>query len=251
MTLENFAKFKEDKTVLKGIVRLTQYNQELDTDVVMIELDGASVLITRQELELKPTKRSLVNYIGQEVAFQVVSVDEETGLIYGSAKQLKEDQLDALAHELEAGAVKKARITKILGYGAYLELDGQSVQMLNKDFSDDYTTIRDVLKEGDVIDVVFHRYTPSRNLRVEAKEKHESDSVMTFDVLSPNQVVLGAVRNVKPWGCYVCIAPNLDALCPIPPNMDIQEGDKVTFKITQVRNDEKRVRGKIIKKIQE
>lgn len=251
MSLEQFIKLKEDNTVLEGIVRLTQYDQALDTDVVMIEVDGQSIFITRNELEIKPTRRSLVNYIGETIQFQIIDVDEETGRISGSSKQLKEETLDALAAELEEGAIKEAKVTKILNYGAYLEIGDQSVQMLNKDFSEDYTTIRDILKEGDTIEVVFSKYTPSRNLRVQAKEKFESDAVMNFDVLQPNQVVLGLVRNVKPWGAYVCVAPNLDALCPIPPNMDIQEGDKVTFKITQVRTAEKRVRGKIIKKNQE
>ena len=119
--------------------------------------------------------------------------------------------------------------------------------MLNRDFSEDYTTINDIIKEGDEIEVVFERYTPNRNLRVAAKEKYKSDSEMSFDKLQPNQVVLGVVRNVKPFGCFVCVAPNLDALCPAPANMDIREGDKVTFKITQVRPDESRVRGKILK----
>lgn len=250
MSMEKFKELQEEQVVLSGVVRLVQFDQELETDVVMVEVEGQPVLITREELELKVRRRSLVDYIGQEISFKVLSVDEEAGLVLGTARQLKIEELDGLAKELEEGAVKVATITKILPYGAYLEIDGQSVQMLNKDFSEDYTTIRDVLDEGDTIEVVFTRYTPSRNLRVEAKQKFASDSTMSFDLLSPNQVVLGVVRNVKPWGCYVCVAPNLDALCPVPPNMDIQEGDKVTFKITQVRNEEKRVRGKIIKKIE-
>ena len=251
MSLETFQKLKEDNTILEGLVRLTQYDQELDTDIVMVEVDGQSILIKRNDLEIKPTRRSLVNYIGRTVAFKILEVDEEVGRVYGSSKVVKEEKLDALAGELEEGAVKEAVVTKVLNYGAYLRIGDQSVQMLNKDFSDDYTTIRDVLKEGDVIHVVFSNYTPSRNLRVQAQEKFESDAVMNFDLLRPNQVVLGLVRNVKPWGAYVCVAPNLDALCPIPPNMDIHEGDKVTFKITQVRTEEKRVRGKIIKKVEE
>jgi len=245
--MDTLKKNKEDGTVMQGVVRLTQYDQELDTDVIMIEYQGESVVITRKEVEIKPTKRSLVNFVGETVEFQVIDIDEETGVVYGSMKRLKEAMLDGLAKELEEGAVKKAKVTKILNYGAYLLVDGMSVQMLNKDFSEDYTTIRDIMKEGDTIDVVFSRYTPTKNLRVKAKEMYKSDSVMSFDKLEPNQVILGTVRNVKPWGAYVCIAPNLDALCPAPPNMDIQEGDKVKFKITQVRDEEKRVRGKIIK----
>lgn len=242
-----FDKCKEDKVVLSGIVRLTQFHQELDTEVVMIEVDGQPVFITREELDVKPVKASLVNYVGQNITFQITGVDETKDYVLASAKQLKEDMLDALAADLESGKVYKAKVIKILAYGAYLSIQGLSVQMLNRDFSEDYTTINDIIKEGDEIEVVFERYTPNRNLRVAAKEKYKSDSEMSFDKLQPNQVVLGVVRNVKPFGCFVCVAPNLDALCPAPANMDIREGDKVTFKITQVRPDESRVRGKILK----
>lgn len=247
--LELFKNKKEEKLLLNGVVRLTQFHQDLNTDVVMVEIDGYPVFITREELEVKPTKASLVNYIGEIISFQILEVDEETGLVTGSAKKYKEDLLDGLAAELESGKSFEAEVVKILPYGAYLKIGPVSVQMLNLDFSEDYTTIKDILTVGSKLEVEFSKYTPNKNLQVKAKEKYKSESAMSFDVLSPNQVVLGVVRNVKPWGCYVCVAPNLDALCPVPATMDIQEGDKVNFKITQVKMEEKRVRGKILKKI--
>lgn len=245
---EEFSQLKEDKVFLNGVVRLTQYHQELDTDVVMVDSHGHSVLIPREELDVKSVKASLVNFVGQTITFQITEVNEETDVVLGSCKEVKGLLLDKLALELERGDVKEAEVVKILPYGAYLAIDGISVQMLNKDYSDDYTTIKDILSEGDKLEVVFKKYTDNRNLRVEAKEKYVNETSMSFETLQPNQVVLGVVRNVKPWGAFVGVAPNLDALCPAPANMDIQEGDKVTFKITQVRPDERRVRGKILKK---
>lgn len=247
-TIEEFNQLKEEGIFLQGVVRLTQFHQGLNTDVVMIETRDHPVYITREDLDYRPVKTSLVNYVGEVITFQINGIDEENDVITGSAKAIKELMLDKLALELERGDVKEATVVKILAYGAYLSIDGISVQMLNKDFSEDYTTIRDILKEGDKLDVVFKRFTDNKNLRVEAKEKHTSETTLSLETLQPNHVVLGVVRNVKPWGAFVGIAPNLDALCPVPANMDIQEGDKVTFKITQVRLDEKRVRGKILKK---
>ena len=62
-------------------------------------------------------------------------------------------------------------------------------------------------------------------------------------------MVLGTVRSVKKWGIFVRIAPNLDALCSIPSHLALREGDKVSFRITQVLEEEKRVRGKIVRLI--
>lgn len=248
-TLNYFEKTKEEETLLNGVVRLTQFHQDLNTDVVMVEVEGYPVFIKREDLEVKPTKASLVNYIGENISFQVIGVDAETGLVTASGKKYKERLLDGLAEEMKAGKTFQAEVTKILSYGAYMKIGPVSVQMLNVEFSEDYTTIKDILSVGDKVEVEFSKYTPNKNLQVKAKTKYQSESAMSFDVLSPNQVVLGVVRNVKPWGCYVCVAPNLDALCPIPPTMDIQEGDKVNFKITQVKSEEKRVRGKILKKL--
>ena len=78
----------------------------------------------------------------------------------------------------------------------------------------------------------------------EAVKKYKSPTIMSIDSLK-NQVVLGVVRSIKPWGVFVQIAPNLDALCS-PDVVELEEDMKVSIKITKVIKEEKKVRGKIL-----
>lgn len=118
--------------------------------------------------------------------------------------------------------------------------------MLNKDFAEDHTTISDILTIGDSIEVRFNRITDNKNLRVEPLKKYKNEVSVSLANLEPDKIVLGNVRNIKKWGIFVRIAPNLDALCSIPLHLAVREGDQVNFKITQVLIEEKRVRGKIV-----
>ncbi|AGY81990.1 S1 RNA-binding domain-containing protein [Carnobacterium inhibens] len=239
----------QQEVALTGIVLASQYDEELASDVVKVEVSGIPVVITREELGCTPHNLPLMRYVGETIQFQLIEANEANGLVMGSAKKIKEKEFDKLYHELKNGKQFQAKVTKILRYGAYFVIGDISVQMLNKDFAEDHTTIGDVLEIGDTIDVRFNRITENKNLRVEPLVRYKNGVSVSLTELEPNQVVLGTVRSVKKWGVFVRIAPNLDALCSIPSHLAIREGDKVSFRITQVLKEEKRVRGKIVRLI--
>ena len=239
----------QQEVALTGIVLASQYDEELASDVVKVEVSGIPVVITREELGCTPHNLPLMRYVGETIQFQLIEANEANGLVMGSAKKIKEKEFDKLYHELKEGKQFQAKVTKILRYGAYCVIGDISVQMLNKDFAEDHTTIGDVLEIGDTIDVRFKRITENKNLRVEPLVRYKNGVSVSLTELEPNQVVLGTVRSVKKWGIFVRIAPNLDALCSIPSHLAVREGDKVSFRITQVLKEEKRVRGKIVRLI--
>lgn len=239
----------QQEVALTGIVLASQYDEELASDVVKVEVSGIPVVITREELGCTPHNLPLMRYVGETIQFQLIEANEANGLVMGSAKKIKEKEFGKLYHELKEGKQFQAKVTKILRYGAYCVIGDISVQMLNKDFAEDHTTIGDVLEIGDTIDVRFNRITENKNLRVEPLVRYKSGVSVSLTELEPNQVVLGTVRSVKKWGIFVRIAPNLDALCSIPSHLAVREGDKVSFRITQVLKEEKRVRGKIVRLI--
>ncbi|MCM3511432.1 S1 RNA-binding domain-containing protein [Carnobacterium inhibens] len=239
----------QQEVALTGNVLASQYDEELASDVVKVEVSGIPVVITREELGCTPHNLPLMRYVGETIQFQLIEANEANGLVMGSAKKIKEKEFDKLYQELKDGKQFQAKVTKILRYGAYCVIGDISVQMLNKDFAEDHTTIGDVLEIGDTIDVRFKRITENKNLRVEPLVRYKNGVSVSLTELEPNQVVLGTVRSVKKWGIFVRIAPNLDALCSIPSHLAVREGDKVSFRITQVLKEEKRVRGKIVRLI--
>lgn len=245
--VEKYEELQKNGTVLTGLVKLVQHKAELDTDIIMLDLEGVQAIIVRDEIDIREITTSLVNFVGKRIKFIVKEIDRETGIVICSRKAVKELEREAMVKRLEAGEVIKAKIVKILNFGAYVDIEGVTALIRNQDFAEDYTTIGEIKNVGDTIDVKLRKISSNGKVFVESNEKYKNPTIMSLELFEPNQVVFGVVRNVKPHGAYVCIAPNLDALCPVPGTVDLEEGMKVTFRITQVRVEEGRVRGKIIK----
>lgn len=245
--IKKYKKAMEDKKVLRGLVVLTQHDEELDTEILLMDLEGIKGIIKREEVDYQMDWNSLVRFVGQEIYFTVKEIDEENETIYCSRKEAQEIMEEEIIERLKNAEIFEATITGIVRYGAYVEIEGIYAILRNIDFSDDYVKVGDVLGVGDKVKVRLQNVSENNRLRVEAVEKYELKTVMNFDAFERDQVVLGVVNGIKPWGAYVTIAPGLDALCPIPLTGEIEEGTKVSFRITQVQEDKERVRGKIIR----
>ena len=249
----------EDKSLIKisevneeaqeGIVRLVQYDLILNDYTLWVDKDNDKIIIPRKELELYEFKGNLNTFIGKKIEFSKIGYDEKRKIYIGSCKMLKSKKRKELIKELKSGKEFEAKITRLVYFGAYLTIDDTLVIMRNRDFANDYTTIGDVYKEGDMIRVKLLKLTQKGKINVQAIEKFENEALIELETFKPGTVVTGLVRTIKPWACFVNIAPNLDAICPVPNHVTIREGMNVAFRINQVRFDEKRIRGKIIKAI--
>lgn len=242
-----YEKAMNTKEILKGLVKVVHNNAELDTDVLVLDLDGVKGIIVREEVDMEVEWKSLVGFLGREVSFLVKEIDVDAGVVICSRKDAQAILKEEVVDRLREGEVFNAQVINVLNYGAYVEIDGVTGLLKNVDFADDYTTVGEVLKVGDSVNVKLKKISSNDRLIFEAVEKYQNPTIMGFDMFERDQVVLGVVRNVKPWGVYVCIAPGLDALCPIPGTGEVEEGMKVSFRITQIKAEEQRVRGKIVR----
>lgn len=245
--LRVYEKAMENKEILKGVVKVVQHDDELDTDVLILDLDGVKGYVVRDEVDAEVQWKSLVGFLGREINFMVKEVDRDRGVVICSRKDAQIEKKEEIVERLREGEVFKAQVINVLKYGAYVEIEGVTGLLKNVDFAEDYTTVGEVLKVGDFVNVKLKKISSNNRLIFEAVEKYKNPTIMNFDMFKRDQVVLGVVRNVKPWGAYVCIAPGLDALCPVPGTGEIEEGMKVSFRITQVKPEEQRVRGKIVR----
>lgn len=244
---EFYLKAKEEGKVLTGVVKMVQLDKESGEDILVVDLEHTRGVITRDEIDSDLTWRSLIGFIGREIHFTVKEVDAEKNTVYGSRKEAQEQLKEGVVKYLSEGVEVNAEIVNTTRFGAYVETEGVTGLLKNVDFASDYTAIRDMKRPGDMIKVRLRKETESGRLLFEAVEKFKHPTIMEFDVFEPDQIVFGVVRNVKPFGAFVSIAPNIDALCSLPGTGEVEEGMKVSFRITQVRPEEKRVRGKILR----
>lgn len=245
--LKSFINAKNEGKILKGTIKMVYMDTSLGEDVLVLDLQTIKGIIRRSEVDSKLAWKSLLGFIGREVSYKVIEVDEKNGTVYASRKDAQVEMEGEIIQRLQDGEVFNAQVVNIMKYGAFVEIDGVTGLLKNADFAEDYTSIGEVLKVGETVNVKLRKISDSDRLLFEAVKKYKNPTIFSFDMFERDQVVLGVVRNVKPWGIYVCIAPNIDALCPVPGTGEIEEGMKVSFRITQVKPEEKRIRGKILR----
>lgn len=245
-TLEKYQGFKAEEKALTATIRMTKHDATLGQDVLMLDFDGVTAYVPRDEYDLRNITTSFVPYVGRKIRVMVKEVRED-GLVICSRKMIQEKNRADLVQQLADGSSVVATITKFVKFGAYVSVNGVSFLLQNENFADDYTSISEVKQIGDEVEIKLLRVSQNGNLFAEATEKHKSDTVVNLDMFERDQVVVGTIRNIKPFGAFVCIAPNLDALCPVPEEEEIETGSKVQFRITKVDKEEGRVRGKILR----
>lgn len=250
VAIEKYQKFMEEGRELTGTIRMTQFDKDLETDVLMLDFEGVLAYVPREEFDLRNVTTSLVRYVGRKIRVLVKEVRED-GLVICSRKMVLENRRADLLARMADGTPVKARIATFTKFGAYVKVEGISFLLQNQYFAEDYTSISEVKEVGDEIDIKLLRVTPNGNLFAEAAEKYKSDTAVNIDIFERDQVVVGTIRNIKPFGVFVCIAPNLDALCPVPEEVEIDMGMKVQFRITKVDEEAGKVRGKILRVLPE
>lgn len=249
-TIEDYSELLETGEEFKELVRMTQHDESIGEDILLLNSDNrVFVVIPRSEVEIYNYRGTLTTFVGRKYVFVVKEVDVENNRVVCSRKAVLQSRLDELVYRMEKGETIEAKVVKFVRFGAYLRYKGISMLLQNKDFSEDLETVEEIHELGDTIEVKLRRVTESPSggrLIVEAVEKHSLDSVFTLDDFEANQVTLGEIRGIKPFGVFVKIGPGLDALCPMP-DFEIETSQRVLFRITQVNKELKRVRGKIVR----
>lgn len=249
---EQANQLQEANVTLTGNVRLVEYHPGLGEDVLLVVYQGLKIRIPRSELAIKPIQTSLIRYLGEMVEFKIIQVNEDEELIIGSMRVVLEEKRDLFLqqHAANPEAIYQGTIQHLQNFGAYIEMDGVTFLMLNRTFTDSFVTMAEVCQVGDPILFQVDTVKPNK-IEVKPVEKYVCDDTISLEDFQPNQVVVGIVKSIKPTFVYTRIAKGLDALSPIPAYFEINEGDRVKFKINQVRLEEKRIRGKIVKVIQD
>lgn len=210
----------------------------------------------REEIDVIFERGDLSTYVGRKIMFKVLDI-KENGQVVASRKKIKAEQRDAVIAKLEKlGPDGKpveieADVIKVKDFGAYLSYEGAVLILRNKDFANDFTSVKEIVREGTKLKCRLCELSETRRIFVMAANKYEVTSKVDLNIFKRDQVVLGTVVAVKPFGVFVRIAPGVDALCPIPLSYDPKEEDRVQFRILQVNTDTRRVRGKIIRKVKD
>ena len=244
-------KVKEEKEIRKGRVILVQKDEKLGTNIAILDLNGTKGVIKEEDLDYEVKWRSLVPFVGKEIFYTIKEIDKENEIIYCSRKEAQELMRAGVIERLESGEEIVATMSSGSNYGAYFDIDGIYCTMKNTSFSDDHVNIKDIIKAGDSLTVKLVKIGKnSGRITVEPVVKYELPQREQLVNFEENQVIVGRIVTVKPWGIFVELSPGVDALCSVPPTIDVEVGLEVVLKINEVVPDKSRIRGKILKSIQ-
>jgi ribosomal protein S1 len=247
--LKKLVEAQKKKTILTGVVKLSRDSKVNNKEELVVQTNGINCLcvIPSDEIDYEFPFRSLMTFIGATVHFVVKSIDAENEMFIGSRAEAQRVMAPEIISKLEDGECFDGKIINILPYGAYIDINGVVGLLKNVDFAEDYTTIKDLHNLGDKVKVKMRGRSKNGKILFEAVKKYVNPNSLKKEDLAPGQMIVGVVRNIQPWGIFVTILPNLDALADseIP---DIQEDQKVKMLIKSIKTDDDKfkVHGKII-----
>lgn len=235
--------------ILKGKIRGIYPNKKTRGEYAVLQSKGDEVIIPSDEFSMPLCVLPQDRY-GKIIEFVVTEV-KPNGKVYGSSKIVTDYRSEQLDYFMDTGTSFKATVEKVTKAGAFLIFKHNNALVLrNKDFAKDFTTCKDILEPGDIVTVKIKKKTSSDRYLVEMIEKVKVDPQLDFKDVKVEDEFDGDVVTVEPFGCFVRIAPGRDVLCPVnegarEPNVD----DKVRIKIIVSSEEKQKMRGKIIKYI--
>jgi len=102
--------------------------------------------------------------VGQEVEVKVLNVDQVRQHVGLSIKQTRPNPWDSVAQRFQVGQLVRGTITHVVDYGAFVRLDGglEGLIHVSELAEGDFMHPRNVVAEGETVDVVIIRVEPVR-----------------------------------------------------------------------------------------
>lgn len=250
----------EQEEIPKKYKALIDSKKPLVGKVKAISLDDGVLTLTVEGLEDKCKMRfdEFSNMDGKYVnpieimnggSYPLIAKEYRDGFLWLSGKDFFVDFIRDVKDEPH-----KVKIVKFLEYGALCRFNDYNIfgEIRNSNFIDKpFVRVADVFKEKDELEVKIKNISNSGRVQLELVDKDiEVETKYDEDNLKPGVVIVGVVKSIHPFGCFVNLDVGLDGICSIPSHLSnqIHKGVKVIYKITSVNREDGslRVRGNIL-----
>lgn len=199
---------------------------------------------------------NLDEFIGQTLRLKVIEIDRANNNVVLSRKAVLEEEREAEKAEtlakLEEGQTIKGTVTKLVDFGAFIDLGGVEGLLHISEMS--WGRIghpSEVLQEGDETDVKVLK-VDKENERISLGLKQILPDPWSEFTSKYNEgdVVEGTITKTVDFGAFMEIVPGVEGLIHISqlsrrhvgtPTEVVKAGDKVEAKIINVNNDDRKV----------
>jgi small subunit ribosomal protein S1 len=200
--------------VVDGTVRsLAEYG-------AFVDLGGVDGLLHISDIAWsRVAKVEDVLTIGQQLEVKVLKIDPDTKRIALGLKQLQAHPWDAVAEKFTVGQRVRGVVTRIAGFGAFVELEPGVeglVHLSEMSWSRRIHKATEVVNLGDVIDaVILNINIPERRISLGLKQALGDPWVEAAARLAAGSVVEGTVASITKFGAFVQVSEGVEGMVHI------------------------------------
>ncbi|MDR2818401.1 MAG: S1 RNA-binding domain-containing protein [Endomicrobium sp.] len=236
--------------VLDGIVsRITNFG-------AFVDIGGIDGLLHIGELAwYKVKKVEDLLHVGQRIKVQVIKVDKAGGKISLSIKSLIANPWDSVAERFPVGLVIKGKVTSIMDYGVFVELEPGIEGLLHASeyaWNDSEAALKREVKKGQDIEVkIIDVDKENKKIVLSVKQTLSNPWDEAFRHYAPGSVVKGTVQNLVPFGAFVKLPEGIEGLVHISdfswtkkinhPEDVLKKGDEVEVVVMEVNPQNEKI----------
>lgn len=185
--------------------------------------------VTEMSWSRRPLHPSKIVKPGDEVEVRVLDIDKERRRISLSLRQVQPNPWEEFARKHPVGSKVRGIVRRLTDFGAFVELEGGIEGLIHASdmtWARKMVNPREILKEGDEVEVVVMNVDPERQ-RISLSLKHvEPDPWLTVpEKYKVGSIVEGEVVNITDFGAFVKLEEGVEGLVHIS-EMDTRRVEK-------------------------
>jgi small subunit ribosomal protein S1 len=210
----------------------------------------------RSEVSGNTPEERFGQFIGEEVTFQIIEVDQERRrLIFSEKAALNETRdtvRDKVIENLNIGNVREGRVTSLADFGAFVNINGADGLVHISEIS--WERIRhpsEVLKVGQEVEVkVISIDEEKRHIGLSIRRLQEDPWQESINNLRVGQLVEANITRLQKFGAFAMLENGVEGLIHISeiadehishPKEVLHEGDDVTLRIIKIEPESHRI----------
>lgn len=193
-------------------------------------------------------------YLLQTLQFQIVELRGDRDVIVSRRAILEAEQAEqreALLQTLQLGARLRGQVTKVLDFGAFVDLGGVEGLIPTRELTHDRRRPEQVVSIGDYVEVRVLDITRGEKTKITLSLKAlAADPWDSVEELAPRgRVVSGKVVKLMDFGAFVQIAPGIEGLLHVSelgagnrhPNAMLSIGEVVLVVVKNIDRERQRI----------
>jgi len=208
-----YAEVKEGDKVRGTVRSLTSYG-------AFVDIGGVDALLHVSDISWSRVNQpSDVLSVGQEIEAVVLKIDSDKRRISIGAKQLQAHPWDAIAARYSAGQRVRGTVTRVVEFGAFVELEPGIEGLIHVSEMSWAKKIRiasDVVKPGEVVEaVILSVNTSERRISLGLKQALGDPWADVIGKFAVGSIVEGPVTNLTKFGAFLQIAEGVEGMIHI------------------------------------